>query len=81
MRPSAKPRTPAPFVQFPKNFCLPRYTWGPVYGSECLSLTEPPFADLTDVTLAEEDNNSIPTDDLNRTITGNVAMQVVPPGG
>ena len=24
------------------------------------------FADLTDVTLADEDNNSIPTDDANR---------------
>ena len=40
-----------------------------------------PFADLTDVTLADEDNNSIPTDDVNRTIIGNVAMQVAPPGG
>ena len=45
------------------------------------------FADLNDVTLADEDNNSIPTDDVNRTIIGNVAMhcnvaiQVAPPGG
>ena len=38
-------------------------------------------ADLTDVTLADEDSNSIPTDDINRAILGNVAMQVAPPGG
>ena len=39
------------------------------------------FADLTDdVTLADEDSNSIPTDDINRAILGNVAMQVAPPG-
>ena len=36
---------------------------GPIYGSECLKQTPRPFADLTDVTLADEDNNSIPTDD------------------
>ena len=40
-----------------------------------------PFADLTDVTLADEDSNSIPTDDDNRAISGNVTMQVTPPGG
>ena len=34
-----------------------------------------------DLTLADEDNNSIPTDDGNRAIIGNVAMQVAPPGG
>ena len=45
------------------------------------SVTERLFADLTDVTLADEDNNSIPTDDVNRTILGNVAMQVAPPDG
>ena len=28
----------------------------------CLKLTPRPFADLTDVTLADEDNNSTPTD-------------------
>ena len=37
-------------------------------------------ADLTDVTLADEDSNSIPTGDVNRAILGNVAMQVAPPG-
>ena len=45
------------------------------------SLTPRGFADLTDVTLADEDSNSIPTDDVNRAILGNVAMQVAPPGG
>ena len=38
-------------------------------------------ADLTDVTLADEDSNLIPTDDVHRAILGNVAMQVAPPGG
>ena len=45
------------------------------------SVTERLFADLTDVTLADEDINSIPADDVNRAILGNVAMQVAPPGG
>ena len=31
------------------------------------------FADLTDVTLADEDTNSILTDNANRAIQGNVA--------
>ena len=39
------------------------------------------FADLTDVTLADKDSNSIPTDDVNRAFLGNVAMQVAPSGG
>ena len=38
-------------------------------------------ADLTDVTLADEDGNSKPADYVNRAILGNVAMQVAPPGG
>ena len=69
-------------------FIGPRYTWGPIYGSASLSLTdwltETPFANLTDVTLADEDTNSILTDNANRTIQGNVAMQlmqVAPSGG
>ena len=33
--------------------------------------------DLTDVTLADEDTNSILTDNVNRAIEGNVAMQVL----
>ena len=32
-----------------------------------------PFADLTDVTLADEDTKSILTDNANRAIQGNVA--------
>ena len=39
------------------------------------------FADFTDVTLADEDSNSIPTDDVNKAILSNVAMQVAPSGG
>ena len=39
------------------------------------------FAELTDVTLADEDSNSIPTNDVNRAILGNLAMQVAPLGG
>ena len=40
-----------------------------------------PCADLTDVTLVDEDINSTPADDVNRAILGNVAMQVAPTGG
>ena len=45
------------------------------------SLSEPPFANLTDVTLADEDSNSTPADDVNRAILGNVAMQMTQPDG
>ena len=38
-------------------------------------------ADLTDVTLADEDTNSILTDNANRAIQSNVAMQVALSGG
>ena len=61
-------------------FIGPRYTWGPIYGSECLKLTEGGCADLTDVTLADEDTNSILTDNANRVIQGNVAMQITQSG-
>ena len=40
-----------------------------------------PCADLTDVTLADEDSNSTPADNVKRAILGNVAMQVASPGG
>ena len=40
-----------------------------------------PCVDLTDVTLADEDTNSILTDNANRTIQSNVAMQVTQSGG
>ena len=45
------------------------------------SLTKTPCADLTDVTLADGDTNSILTDNANRAFRGNVAMQVTQPGG
>ena len=48
--------------------------------SVCPSVTRG-FVDLTDVTLADEDPNSILNDSANRAIQGNVAMQVVSPGG
>ena len=32
------------------------------------TVCDTPFANLTDVTLADEDSNSIPTDDVNRPI-------------
>ena len=38
-------------------------------------------ADLTNVILADEDSTWIPTDDVNRAILGNVAMQVAPSDG
>ena len=37
-----------------------------------------PFADFTDVTLVDEDTNLIPTNNANRTIQDNVAIQVIP---
>ena len=40
-----------------------------------------PCVDLSDVTLADEDTNSILTDNAFRAIQGNVAMQVTQPGG
>ena len=51
---------------------------GPVL---CHLLTPTPFADLTDVTLADEDTNPIQTDKANSVFQGNVAMQVTQPGG
>ena len=44
------------------------------------SLTKRAFVDLTDVTLADEDTNSILTDNVNRAIQGNEAMQVMQTG-
>ena len=55
--------------------------WGPIYGSGYPSVTPRPCVDLTDVTLADEDTNSILTDNANRAIQGNVAIQVAPSGG
>ena len=62
-------------------FIGPRCPWGPIYGSWSLKLTERLCADLTDVTLADEDSNSIPSNDVNRAFLGNVAMQVAPSDG
>ena len=45
------------------------------------SLSERPCANLTDVTLADEDTNSILTENAKRAIQGNVAMHVTLPGG
>ena len=42
----------------------------------CPSLTDRPFADLTDVTLAGKDTNSILTDDANWTIQGNKFVKI-----
>ena len=39
------------------------------------------MVDLTDVSLVDEDANSILADDTNRAIPGNVIMLVAPPGG
>ena len=44
-----------------------------------MSLRPTPCVDLTDVTLADEDTNSILTDNANRIIQGNVAIQVTQP--
>ena len=41
-------------------------------------LSHTPFADLTDVNLADEDTNSILTYNANRAIQGNMGMQVAP---
>jgi len=63
-------------------FIGPRCPWGPIYGSGSLKLTHSLSylcADLTDVTLADEDTNSILTDNANKAIQGNVAMQVTQP--
>ena len=46
-----------------------------------VSKTPTPFADFTDKTLVDEDTNSIPTDNADRAIQGNVAMQATQPGG
>ena len=46
-----------------------------------LSVSPEGFWDFTDVTLADEDTNSILTDNAKRTIQGNVAMQVTQSGG
>ena len=46
---------------------------GPVLSNK---LRPTPFADLTDVTLVDEDTKAMVTDNANRAIQGNVAMHV-----
>ena len=53
---------------------------GPIYGSKSLQLSHL-VADLTDVTLADEDTNPILTDNAHRTFQGNLATRVTQPGG
>ena len=64
-------------------FIGPRCPWGPIYRSGSLSLTEPLCADLTDVTLADEDTNSILTDNASGALWWTILqlMQVAPSGG
>ena len=50
--------------------------WSPIHGFSC-EWSEPPFADLIDVTLADEDTNSILADNDKGAIQGNEAMQVM----
>ena len=67
----------------PKHFYRTQVSLGPdlwVLMSVRPSLPTP-FADLTDVTLADEDSNSIPTDDVNRAFLSNMARQEAPHGG
>ena len=52
---------------------------GPIYGSGCHYVREV-VADLTEVTLVDEDTNSIPTNNTNRTNQDNVATPVTNPG-
>ena len=55
-----------------------------MFGSGCPSVTalsERLCVDFTGVNLADEDTNSIPTDNANRAIQGNVAMNVTQSGG
>ena len=43
-------------------------------------VSKTPCADLTNVTLADEDTNPMLTDNANKAIQGNMAMQVTQPG-
>ena len=62
-------------------FIGPRYPWSDLWVQASLTnKLRDLFADLTDVTLADEDTNSILTDNANRAIQGNVAMQIIQSG-
>ena len=69
------------FVDHPSFQSFFLCTWGPIYGSCSLLLRETPCWDFTDVTLPDEDTNSLLTENANRAIQGNVAMHVTEPGG
>ena len=45
---------------------------GPIFGSGCLSLSTTPCVDLPDVTLVDEDTNSILTGNANRAFQGQI---------
>ena len=62
-------------------FLLDPGIFGPVSRLECLSISEwvTLLRLLTDVTLVDEDTNSILTHYANREIQGNVVMHVAPP--
>ena len=60
-------------------FIGPRCPWSDLW--VLVSQTEPPCVDLTDATLADEDTKSILTENANRAIQGNLAMQVASSGG
>ena len=57
-------------------FIGPRCPWGLIYGSGSLKLRTRGFADLTDVTLVDEDTKSILTENANRAIQVNQVMHV-----
>ena len=57
----------------------PRCPWSDLWIR--VSITKRPFADLTDVTLADEDTNPILTDKANGAFQGNLATRVTQPGG
>ena len=83
------------FWFFPSGFLIFCHVFSMFIGPRCpwsdlcvrMSVTPRGFAYLTDVTLADEDTNSILTDNANRAIGQskemhcNVAIQVTQPGG
>ena len=65
-------------------FFIPIFYWTQVSGVRSLGRVVRLYAtcwDLTNVTLADEDTKAIQPDNANRAIQGNVALQVMHPGG
>ena len=58
------------FPQWCNQFLPDPGVWGPVYGSRCLYLCTSTLWNFADVTLADDDTNSILADDANRAIWG-----------